>query len=93
MDKNKKKREINIKDIGYEHIIKFQERFQKVTYALFVSRKPNSWNLFSSFSHVWQPSGKLVKGKLFPVKRKNCLLSQESVFLSLSKGKHFPIFT
>jgi len=29
--KNLKKREINIKDIGYENIIKFQERFQKVT--------------------------------------------------------------
>jgi len=62
-------------------------------YALFVSRKPNSRNSFSSFSNVWQPSGNLVKGKLIPVNKKNLLYLQESVFLSLSKGKHFPIFT
>jgi len=35
--------------------------------------------------------GKLVKEKLFPIKKNNWLLSQESVFLSLSKGKHFPM--
>jgi len=62
-------------------------------YALFVSRKPNSRNSFSSFSNVWQPSGNLVKGKLIPVNKKNLLYLQECVFLSLSKGKHFPIFT
>ena len=38
--------------------------------ALFVLRKPNSRNPFSSFSHVWQPSRKLVKGKLIPVNKK-----------------------
>jgi hypothetical protein len=63
------------------------------TNTLFVLRKSNSRNSFSSFFNVWQPSGNLVKGKLIPVNKKNLLHPQESVFLSLSKGKHFPIFT
>jgi len=62
-----------------------------LTQALFVLRKLNSRNSFSSFPHVWQPSGKLVKGKLIPVNKKICLYLQESVFLSLSKGKHFSL--
>jgi hypothetical protein len=60
---------------------------------LFVLRKPNSRNSFSLFSTVWQSSGNLVKGKLISVNKNNLLYPQESVFLSLSKGKHFPIFT
>ena len=63
------------------------------TNTLFVLRKSNSRNSFSSFFNVWQPSGNLVKEKLIPVNKKNLLHPQESVFLSLSKGKHFPIFT
>jgi len=64
-----------------------------VAYALFVSREPNSRNSLSLFSNVWQSSGNLVKEKLIPVNKKSLLYPQESVFLSLSKEKHFPIFT
>jgi len=60
---------------------------------LFVLKKLNSRNLFFLFFNVWQPSENLIKGKLIPVNKKNLLYPQESVFLSLSKGKHFPIFT
>jgi hypothetical protein len=67
--------------------------YKKYFYALFVSRKVNSRNSLSLFSNVWQSSGNLVKGKLIPVNKNSLLYPQESVFLSLSKGKHFPIFT
>jgi len=64
-----------------------------VTLALFVLRKVNSRNLFFLFSNVWQSSGNLVKEKLISVNKNSLLYPLESVFLSLSKGKHFPIFT
>ena len=70
-----------------------KSRKSNCTGALFVSRKPNFRNSFSLFSNVWQSSGNLVKGKVIPVNKNNLLYPQESVFLSLSKGKHFPIFT
>ena len=53
----------------------------------------NSRNSLSLFFNVWQSSGNLVKGKLIPVNKNSLLYPQESVFLSLSRGKHFPIFT
>jgi hypothetical protein len=61
--------------------------------ALFVLRKLNFRNLFFLFFTVWQSSGNLVKEKLISVNKNNLLYPHKSVFFSLSKGKHFPIFT
>jgi hypothetical protein len=55
------------------------------TYALFISRKPNSRNSFFSFFNVWQPSENLVKGKLIPVNKKKLILPAGKCFPFLVK--------
>jgi len=59
---------------------------------VFVSRKTNSWNSFSSFSHVWQQHGKLVNGNLIPVNTENATLTEESVFLLIEPENTFLFF-
>ena len=59
---------------------------------MFVFRKINSRNPFSLVSHVWYQYGKQVNGNLIPVKTENGALAEESVFLLINKGKHFPFF-
>ena len=59
---------------------------------MFVSRKTNSWNSFSSFSHVWQQHGKLVNGNLIPVNTENATLTEESVFLLIEPENTFLFF-
>ena len=60
---------------------------------MFVFKKINFWNSFSSFSHVWQQHGKLVNGNLIPVNTENTTLTKESVFLLRRTGKHFPFLS
>jgi hypothetical protein len=59
------------------------------TKAMFVSRKVISGKPFSKLSCVCLPLEKLVNGKHFPIKKKNWLGFQESVFLENLGGKHF----
>jgi hypothetical protein len=70
-----------------------RQKLVSVTLVLFVSKKVNCRNSLSLFFNVWQLSENLIKEKLIPVNKNSLLYPQESVFLSLSKGKHFPIFT
>ena len=58
--------------------------------AVFVFRKVISGKPLSKLSCVCLPLEKLVNGKHFPVKKKNWLGFQESVFLENLGGKHFP---
>ena len=64
--------------IYFQHTTPSHIKFA-VSYALFVSMKLNFRNSVSSFSNVWQPSGKLVKQKLIPV-NKEIAFTRRKVF-------------
>jgi len=68
-------------------------------YALFVSRKMNSWKLFSPLSHVWCTKENWSKETQFWSKENKSLYarkvfsfpySNENTFLSLQQNVHSP---